>query len=200
MKMTSSVLLATVCVLSALAVTGCAHRAGDVQVRVASGAHTGPRAELGPHSFSVDRNGESPFGKREHERLCDRLEKEWVRQGWRLESENRAEYRIRCAWTDVDWQRVHRAPRVPMTRYWYMGSAYDPQGPSYALPGKTGMYRARQSKLVVELWHPAASAQQQPPGRSATLVQSGSEPAAESLARLVGALIEGGTGAAAGRR
>jgi hypothetical protein len=176
------------CVLAG-ALTGCAHRANDVQVRVVSRAHADLKV---PHSFFVDRTGESPFGKREHDRLCVRLERALEQQGWRLESEKRAGYRVRCAWTDVEWQRVHRAPRVPMTRYWYLGSVYDPQGPSYALPGKTGMYRARQSMLSVELGHPGGSAQYQQPERSAMLVQSGGQVGEESLARLVRVLLEGG--------
>jgi hypothetical protein len=182
------------CVLAGL-LSGCAQRAGRVQVVATAGSH---QALSEPHSFFVDRTAESPFGKREHERLCVRLERAMQRQGWRLEPEERAAYRVDCGWSDVQWQHVHRAPRVPMTRYWYVGSVYDPQGPAYALPGKSGMFRPRESTLSAQLWRRGVNAPRQPE-RRATLVQSGAEVGEESAARLVQALIGGDSAPAASR-
>jgi hypothetical protein len=174
--------------------TGCT--AGRPPAKVEVSGPRMPLAELSvERSFFVDRSMDSPFGAAAHARLCARVEKELVRRGWRPENRERAVFRVACRWTDVEWQRVNRAARAPMTRLWYLGGVYDPQGESYEVPGKTGKFRPRQSTLSLVIdYNPLNRGSSALGGAvstwSAARAQTGGEAGDESIARLVSVLVE----------
>jgi hypothetical protein len=146
-------------------------------------------------SFFVDRSGASPFGKAAHERFCVRVEKELQRHQWRLETPERAGYRVNCIWTDVEWTHANQAAHAPLTRFWYIASAYDPQNGVYSVAGKPGKFRPLRSKRVLEIEsnlnrqaHRTMRAAS--PVWSASCLASGAEAEKATVARLVNALVE----------
>jgi hypothetical protein len=128
---------------------GCAADSGSLHVKRSPRARPGGADARG---IFLDKSGDSPFGSSAHQRFCAGLEQELAARGFRVEAKDRAGWRIQCTWDDLEWRRVNQMARVPMSRAWYLGSVYDPQGEVFSLEGRFGKYRLERGVLRVAGW------------------------------------------------